>query len=79
MTSPSDLEVGDIVQLDPQNCRNKAFCGCLMTVTEVKEWGAQGYVQALGTSFSEPGGQAYYRAKWEEMSPRLGQTWWIVE
>lgn len=32
-----------------------------MLVTEPKSWGAQGFVQVPGK------GQAYYRAKWEEM------------
>jgi hypothetical protein len=54
------------------------FAGCMMTVTEPKGWGAQGYVQALGHD-GKPGGQAYYRATWEEMSPKIGTTWWIVE
>ena len=60
------LKVGDIVQLNPETCRNRMFAGCLMTVSEPKSWGAQGYVQALGQD-GKPGGQAYYRAKWEEM------------
>jgi len=38
----------------------KAFAACIMVVTEPKEWGAQGYVQALGDSRDIPGGQAFY-------------------
>lgn len=72
------LEVNDIVQLSPEMCRNRAFAGCLMVVTEPKEWGAQGYVQALGVSRTEPGGQAYYRARWDEMSGPLGRAAWVV-
>lgn len=60
------LELGDIVQLHPGICRNPMFAGCLMVVTEVKSWGAQGYVQALGQD-GKPGGQAYYRARWDEI------------
>lgn len=60
------LEIGDVVQLSPDSCRNPMFGGCFMTVTEPKKFGAQGYVQALGEN-GEMGGQAYYRAKWEEM------------
>lgn len=69
--------IGDVVQLDPENCRNKMFGGCFMVVTEVKAWGAQGYVQALGEN-GERGGQAYYRAKTEEMSEPLGHAEWMV-
>lgn len=70
------LEVGDIVQLDPEKCGNPMFAGCFMTVTEFKSWGAQGYVQSLGCD-GEPGGQAYYRAKFEEMV-KVGKAEWVV-
>lgn len=60
------LRQWEIVQLNPEKCRNPMFSGCLMVVDEVKPWGAQGYVQALGKD-EKPGGQAYYRAKWEEI------------
>jgi predicted transcriptional regulator len=65
------LEIGQVVQLDPGTVRNRMFAGCFMTVTEPKSWGAQGYVQALGAN-EKPGGQAYYRATWEEMTPAIG-------
>ena len=42
------LNVGDIVQLSPFDCRIKLLGGCFMVVTEPKPWGAQGYVQGLG-------------------------------
>lgn len=71
------LTVGDVVQLDPEKVGNKAFAGCFMTVTEPKEWGAQGYVQALGTR-EQAGGLAFYRAKWEEME-LIGSAVWIQE
>ena len=73
------LQPGDIVQLDPDECRNQAFAGCLMTVTEPKPWGAQGYVQALGEARDAPGGQAYYRAKWDEMQPTGGKSVWLID
>lgn len=63
----SPLKEGDVVQLNPDTVRNKAFAACMMVVTEPKVWGAQGYVQGLGTSSTAFGGQYYYRAKWEEM------------
>ena len=61
-----ELEIGSLVQLNPDTVGNKMFAACIMVVTEPKGFGAQGYVQALGEN-GEPGGQAYYRAKWEEM------------
>lgn len=72
------LTRGDIVQLVPGETRNKAFAGCLMVVTEPKAFGAQGYVQGLGESRDDPGGQAYYRATWAEMEPTDGMAPWIV-
>lgn len=57
----SEIEVGEIVQLDPEKTGNKMFAACLMVVSEVKSWGVQGYVQSLGEN-GEMGGQAYYRA-----------------
>ena len=52
------------------------FAACIMVVTESKEWGAQGYVQALGGG-GEAGGRAYYRAKWEEME-FVGVAEWVA-
>ena len=63
--------------LDPIETRNPMFRGCLMVVSEPKEFGAQGYVQSLGKDM-QPGGQAYYRAKWEEMEPTGGMAPWIA-
>lgn len=59
-----ELKEGDVVQLC--GCKNKAFEYCFMTVTDPKNFGAQGYVQALGTR-EEIGSRAYYRATWKEM------------
>ena len=72
------MKVYDVVQLDPVTTRNPMFAGCFMTVTEVKPWGAQGYVQSLGID-GKPGGQAYYRATHEEMTPPLGQALFVIE
>jgi hypothetical protein len=71
------VSVGEIVQLSPETCKNRMFAGCLMIVTEPKSWGAQGYVQALGED-GHPGGQAYYRAEWEEMESTDGRAVWMV-
>lgn len=63
---PEEFVPGTVVQLNPETVKNAAFAGCFMIVTEPKSFGAQGYVQALGTRVA-PGGAAYYRAGWEEM------------
>lgn len=60
-----------VVQLSPE-VSNKMFACCFMTVSEPKPWGAQGYVQNAGSE-----GQAYYRAKWEEME-FIGNAVWTV-
>ena len=73
-----ELKVGEIVQLVPGETRNEAFSGCLMVVSEPKPWGAQGYVQTLGEARDAPGGQAYYRAKWEEMDETGGVAPWLI-
>lgn len=69
------LEVNDIVQLNPETVGNPMFAACFMIVTELKPWGAQGYVQALGED-GKAGGQAYYRAKWDEMV-KVGKAEWV--
>lgn len=70
-----NLKEGDVVQLAP-TIGNPMFAGCMMVITEPKSWGAQGYVQALG-EFGQHGGQAYFRAKWEEME-YVGSAVWVA-
>lgn len=69
----AELKHGDVVQLGP-NTSNPMFAYCFMTVTEPKSWGAQGFVQSLGED-GQPGGQAYYRAKFEDME-LIGHSVW---
>ena len=76
MSPDTHLEVGDIVQLS-QEARNSAFACCLMVVTDLKVFGARGYVQALGDSRETMGGQAYYRAMWGEMELTGGKAQWM--
>lgn len=73
--TPRDLKPGDVVQLAP-NARNQMFAFCMMTVTEPKPWGAQGYVQMTGLD-GVSGPQAFYRAKWEEME-YVGRAEWVI-
>ena len=72
-----NLIKGQLVQLNPETVRNRMFAACIMVVTEPKSFGAQGYVQGLGEN-GEPGGQAYYRATWEEMEI-VGVAEWVGE
>ncbi len=71
------LTKGQLVQLNPETVKNKMFAACIMVVTEPKSFGAQGYVQGLGEN-GDPGGQAYYRATWEEMEI-VGVAEWVSE
>lgn len=74
------LTVGAVVQLDPAHHLGNAngfFAGCFMLVTEVKTFGAQGFVAMPRTRGEQPG-QAYYRARWEEME-YIGQAAWTIE
>ena len=71
-----ELSKGELVQLNPDTVRNRMFAACIMVVSEPKSFGAQGYVQALGDN-GEPGGQAYYRANWNEME-LVGHVEWDV-
>lgn len=72
--SETALVAGDVVQLSPE-CRNPMFAYCMATVSEHRSWGAIVYVQALGED-GQPGGQAYYRAKWEEIE-LVGHAEWV--
>jgi len=72
-----EIAVGDIVQLSPKHPQ-AAFRGCLLIVTEVKGFGCQGFVQSVGATFDEPGGQFYLRPSWELMEPTGGRARWCV-
>ncbi len=71
-----DYKPGMVVQLDPDTTANHMFAACFMIVTEVKSFGLQGYVQALGEN-GEAGGQAYYRAPWDTFHP-IGMAEWVI-
>lgn len=77
MLEDPHLKENTVVQLNPETVRNKAFAGCFMVVTEPKAFGAQGFVQALGENRDTMGGQAYYRAHWDEMEV-VGQAVWVI-
>lgn len=70
------LDPGSVVQLSP-SVGNRMFAGCMLVVTETKSFGVQGYVQSLGEN-NKPGGQAYYRATWDELV-YIGHAAWITK
>lgn len=72
-----ELKNGMVVQLNPETVRNKMFAACMMIISAPKDFGAQGFVQSLGSG-GEPGGQAYYRANWDEME-FVGNAVWNIE
>ncbi len=61
---------------NPETCRNQNFGACFLVVTDPRPWGAQGYVQIIGSN-DRPGGLAYYRARWEEIE-LIGAAEWIA-
>lgn len=71
---PMSLEVGDVVQISPET--SSAFAGCFMLVTEPKSFGAQGFISMPQARGQMPG-QAYYRARFEEME-LIGKAAWMA-
>lgn len=74
--NPENIAPGDVFQIKP-DFENKAFAACFVTVSEIKSFGIQGYVQALGKTRDEMGGQAYIRLKWEDIA-YVGEAVWAV-
>jgi hypothetical protein len=68
---PTALQYGSVIQIKPES--DTHFGGCLMTVTETKDWGAQGFVKIPGES-----GLAYYRCKFENMEYVGHMAWNLV-
>lgn len=60
----------DIVQVNPEK---EMFGACMVTVTEVKSWGIQGYVQSAGVN-----GQQYVRLKYEDIAYTGGKAVWVA-
>jgi hypothetical protein len=65
------IEVGDIVQVDPNF---ETFGACMVVVTEIKDWGIQGYVQSADVS-----GQQYIRLKTEQFEATGGKAIWVAQ
>ena len=69
-----DLEIGDVVQLDPNG---EKFPGFLVVVTEQKDFGCQGYLLHTGDFPAVRYKKiAYVRAKWSEMQ-YVGKVAWL--
>jgi hypothetical protein len=64
------VRVGDVVQIDPTV--DGHFAGCLLTVTEVKSWGVQGFVKVPAS------GEAYYRCPFGQIA-RVGRAEWVPD
>lgn len=75
MKNNENIKPGDVVQLIPE-FENQMLAGCMVTVTEVKSFGCQGYVQCTGEN-GKMGGQAYIRPRWDEME-YVGQAPFII-
>lgn len=63
-----NIEENDVIQIVPEH----KWAGCFVTVTEVKSWGIQGFVQIPMQ------GQAYIRLKNEEFE-KVGSANFIIE
>lgn len=66
------ISVGDVVQIDPEH--DPVFGACLLTVSEIKSWGVQGYVQLPKHPAAV---QAYYRVPFENIA-RIGVAEWSM-
>jgi hypothetical protein len=70
------IAVGDVVQIDPAmlTC---SFAGCFMAVTEVRSWGAIGWIAIPGPRGQMPA-RAYFRCEWQWVK-RIGPAAWVIE
>lgn len=68
---------GDVFQISPDFSINQAFACCMMSVTEVYDWGVQGYVFALGPNRGTRGGCAFIRVKWDQIA-YVGKDVWAA-
>lgn len=72
-----ELKVGDIVMIKP-TFKTACFRGCLLVVTEPKSFGCQGFIQGVGPTFEEDGGQYYLRPNWDDFEVTGGVAPWVV-
>lgn len=74
---PAKLKEGDLVQLHPTKTFEPKFAGCFLVVMELFDGGVIGYVQTPGNEV-RAGGQAFYRAAWQEVA-HVGKAKWITD
>jgi hypothetical protein len=72
-----DLKIGDVVQLTPMIIKNVSFAGCFMIITELRSWGAIGYIPCVGKSREKPY-IYHYRATFEEIV-KIGRAKYVLE
>lgn len=65
------MKEGEIVQVSPTV---ETFGGCMVVVTEVKDWGIQGYVQSAGVP-----GQQYISLKTGDFEATGGKAVWVAQ
>lgn len=70
MAKDERIEIGSVVQIDPEH--DDRFGACFMVVTELKSWGVQGYVKVPGAD----GGDAYYRVDFNKVA-YIGPSEWV--
>ena len=63
--------IGQIAQVNPEY---EMFGGCMVVITEQKDWGIQGYVQSAGVP-----GQQYIRLKHKDFELTGGEAVWVVD
>lgn len=61
-----DVKINQVVQINPNSHNFNCFSGCFLVVTEIKNFGVQGYIQLVGTG-DEVGGAAYLRVGWDDI------------
>jgi hypothetical protein len=64
------IKFGEIVQVRPDK---EMFGACMVVVTEVKNWGIQGYVQSAGVE-----GQQNIRLANDDFEATGGKAVWVV-
>ncbi len=74
MDKDTIIKVNDVVQLNPKT--TGAFAGCFMIISEIKYDGAMGFVQIPGDK--EKRGQAFFRARFEDME-LIGTSMWSIK
>lgn len=77
MNAGTPLNVGDVVQVDPE-CKNRAFAGCIMVVDKLVSDGARLFMQLLGETRDQMGGTTYVMMKFEDME-YVGKAVWIAK